>query len=37
LADDVRRQRMSEDGRCRIAEEHDIAVTLPSLVRALTD
>lgn len=37
LADDARRQRMSEDGRCRIAEEHDIAVTLPSLVRALTD
>jgi glycosyltransferase involved in cell wall biosynthesis len=37
LADDVRRQHMSEEGRRRIAEEHDIAVTLPALLRALTD
>ena len=36
LVDGERRQRMSNDGRRRIAEEHDIAKTLPSLLRALT-
>jgi glycosyltransferase involved in cell wall biosynthesis len=37
LTDDVRRQHMSQDGQRRIAAEHDIAVTLPALLRALTD
>ncbi|CAN5481125.1 glycosyltransferase family 4 protein [soil metagenome] len=36
LADDILRRRMSARGRERIAAEHDIAVTLPALLGALT-
>lgn len=36
LDDDRRRSLMAEQGRARIAAEHDITVTLPALLRALT-
>lgn len=37
LDDEARRHRMSQRGHHRIATEHDITVTLPALLRALTD
>jgi glycosyltransferase involved in cell wall biosynthesis len=37
LGDGDRRRRMSDEGRQRIATEHDVAVTLPALLRALVD